>query len=110
MTCLATGAANAAPWPGTPRRVTAIATLGSAAGANAMNQTLLIALPICVSAVPVLPATCTPGICAEVPVPSLTTASIIDRTAAAVLGLITTDCTRAELRCHARPSSATTHQ
>ena len=55
-----------------------------------MNHTLLIAVPICVSAVPVLPATCTPGICAAVPVPSLTTASIIEVTDAAVEGFITT--------------------
>src|SRR6185437_9662006 len=67
-------------------------TFGSEAGAKAMNQTLLIAAPICVSAVPVLPATCTPGICALVPVPSLTTASIIVVTAEAVDGFITSDC------------------
>src|ERR1700727_727559 len=85
ITSLATGAANAAPYPGTPLSVTAIATVGSAAGAKAMNHTLLSAVPISVSAVPVLPAACTPGICAGVPVPSLTTASIIDAIAAAVV-------------------------
>src|ERR1039458_796669 len=84
----ARGAARAPPCPGTPWSVTAIATLGLEAGANAMNHTLLIAAPICVSAVPVFPATCTPGICAAVPVPSFTTASIIEVTAVAVEGLI----------------------
>ncbi len=103
MTCLATGAANAAPWPGTPWRVTAIATVGSAAGAKAMNHTLLIAVPICVSAVPVLPATLTPGICASVPVPSLTTPSIMVVTAFAVEGFITTDCTRGEIAFDGAP-------
>ena len=44
ITCLATGAANAAPCPGTPCRVTAIATVGLSAGAKAMNHTLLIAV------------------------------------------------------------------
>ena len=73
-----------------------------------MNQTLLIALPICVSAVPVLPATCTPGICAEVPVPSLTTAVIIEVTAAAVEGFITTDSSCGAIRCTVRPSGSTT--
>src|ERR1700760_4153521 len=72
-----------------------------------MNHTLLIAVPICVSAVPVLPATCTPAICAGVPVPSLTTASIIVVTAAAVDGFITTDCTCGEMRCTVRPSGPT---
>jgi len=51
MTCLATGAANAAPKPGTPWSVTAIATFGASAGAKAMNHTLLILVPIWVSAV-----------------------------------------------------------
>src|SRR5664279_1826127 len=99
MTALATGAANAPPKPGTPLSVTAIATVGLAAGAKAMNQTLLIAVRGSVSAVPVLPATCTPGIWAFVPVPSLTTASIIGVIAAAVDGFITTDCTRGPMLC-----------
>ena len=55
ITSRATGAANAAPCPGTPWSVTATATRGALTGAKAMNQTLLIALPICVSAVPGLP-------------------------------------------------------
>ena len=41
------------------------------------------------SAVPVLPATTTPGICAEVPVPYCTTATIICWTSWATLALVT---------------------
>ena len=108
MTSLATGAANCAPCPGTSCSVTAIATRGCDVGANATNQTLLIVLPICVWAVPVLPATVTPGICAAVPVPSLTTASIILVTAVAVEGFMTTDCTRGATVCTVRPSGLTT--
>ena len=49
------------PGPGRVRASRRSPRAGCEAGANAMNQTLLIAVPICVSAVPVLPATCTPG-------------------------------------------------
>ena len=58
-----------------------------------MNHTLLIVCPIWVSAVPVLPATRTPGIWACVPVPLCTTRSIIAVTSDAVEGFITVDCT-----------------
>jgi hypothetical protein len=40
------------------------------------------------SAVPVLPATVTPGICAAVPVPRWTTCTIMSRIAAAVAGFV----------------------
>ena len=52
-----------------------------------MNQVVLIPL-FPVSAVPVLPATGTPGICAAVPVPPVTTDCIIRFSSWAVCGLI----------------------
>ena len=76
MTVFAIGAAV---WPPTPcwfSRKTAIATRGASAGAKAMNEVVFTpGAPV--SAVPVLPATATPGICAAVPVPPVTTDSII---------------------------------
>ena len=52
-----------------------------------MNQVVLI-FPRPVSAVPVFPATCMPGICAAVPVPPCTTSSIIRVSSSAVWRLI----------------------
>ena len=72
-----------------------------------MNQTLLIALPIWVSAVPVFPATATPGIWAGVPVPSSTTFCIIPATALAVERFMTTDCSRGSIVWTVRPSEST---
>ena len=63
---------------------TAIATLGLAAGAKLMNHAYGEAPPCC--AVPVLPATTTPGIFAAVPVPDVTTVSIIDVSSRATVG------------------------
>ena len=57
------------------------------AGANAANQACG-AWPAAVCAVPVLPATVTPGICAAVPVPCCTTVIIMSRSAAALAGVI----------------------
>src|SRR5579884_1918554 len=63
---------------------TAIATDGFAAGAKLMNHAYGDAPPCC--AVPVLPATTTPGICAAVPVPAATTVSIIEVSSRATVG------------------------
>ena len=68
MMARATGAAVAPPVPAWSERATATATRGLSTGANAMNQ-VSFAPGRPVSAVPVLPATRTPGICAAVPVP-----------------------------------------
>ena len=51
------------------RRAPRSRSAGASAGANAMNHACGRS-PWAVSAVPVLPATCTPGICAAVPVPA----------------------------------------
>src|SRR6266567_403355 len=88
-TSLAIGAAVVPPTPVWFCSTTATAYLGWLAGAKQMNQAVLIPL-LPVSAVPVLPATGTPGICAAVPVPPVTTASIMDVSSAAVLGFIAT--------------------
>src|SRR6266516_4362712 len=66
----------------------ATATGGALAGAKAMNQVVFGVPGPPVSAVPVLPATRTPGIWAAVPVPPVTTACIIWLTASAVLVFI----------------------
>ena len=66
---MATGAALVPPWP-CLGSITAIATFGLFAGAKATNQAVVFAAfwamsPVeTSSAVPVLPATVTPGICA----------------------------------------------
>ncbi len=68
MTSFAIGAAVVPPAPLWFSSITAIATRGAPTGANAMNDVWLRPrMPV--SAVPVLPATRTPGICALVPVP-----------------------------------------
>ena len=59
MTFLAIGAATSPPVPVEHSIVTAMATFGSCAGANAMNHTWL-GHPWPTSAVPVLPATSMP--------------------------------------------------
>src|SRR3954470_10124282 len=78
MTCLAIGAATVPPVPcgSVFSTTTATATWGSAAGAKLMNH-VYGAGPLC-CAVPVLPATPMPGICAAVPVPFCTTVCIIE--------------------------------
>ena len=76
-------------------------------GSEAMNQVVLMPL-IPVSAVPVLPATVTPGICAAVPVPPVTTACIIIASApAAVCGLIARPSICGVVRVTIEPSGAT---
>src|SRR3954468_4022778 len=73
--------------------MTPTATTGLAAGAKATNQASVFcgsaaAPPVKrSSAVPVLPATVTPGICAAVPVPPRTTPIIMSRTWAATFAL-----------------------
>src|SRR6201995_5000584 len=87
MTLRAIGAADVPPKPA-PTSITATATLGLEAGAKATNQASasLGFLELATSsAVPVLPATCTPGTAPAVPVPELTTAIIIWRTSPATL-------------------------
>src|ERR1700730_14844423 len=86
MTALAMGAAMAPPvasltagWFST---MTATAIVGLAAGAKATNQVCTLFRPVW--AVPVLPATWTPGIWAAVPVPPWTTLIINEVMAAAV--------------------------
>src|SRR5690606_17369038 len=87
-TALAIGAATRPPVASEPMEppcstTTATATCGSSAGANPVNQA-------CgetsreVWAVPVLPATVTPEICAAVPEPSSTTETIMSRSWEAV--------------------------
>src|ERR1700733_13146419 len=75
---LAMGAAKVPPWysfcEGWFGSTTATAMVGVAAGANAANQASICPVPVW--AVPVLPATATPGMRAATPVP---------------LGLLTTD-------------------
>ena len=73
MTALAMGAATRPPKASLPAlppssTTTATATLGLSAGAKEMNHAWG-ALPFACCAVPVLPATGTPGICAAAPVP-----------------------------------------
>src|SRR5206468_4921050 len=88
MIALAIGAAVVPPAPVWFWRTTATATRGAFAGAKAMNHVVFGVPGPPVSAVPVLPATRTPGICAAVPVPPVTTACIIWFTASAVLVFI----------------------
>ena len=64
--------------------MTATATRGASAGAKAMNQVCDVPRPVW--AVPVLPATATPGIWALAPVPPATTPTIMSRTAWATSG------------------------
>ena len=73
-------AIGAATWPPVLwswfSSITVTAIRGLSAGAKHTNQAVLMpSTPV--SAVPVLPATRTPGICAFVPVPPVTTDSII---------------------------------
>jgi len=76
MTVFAIGAAVRPPTPCWFSRKTEIATRGASAGAKAMNEVVFTpGAPV--SAVPVLPATATPGIWAAVPVPLVTTDCII---------------------------------
>src|SRR5713226_5884221 len=80
MTCCAIGAESFPPVASLPRlppfsTSTATAIFGASAGAKAMNQACG-GCPAAVCAVPVLPATFTPGIWAAVPVPAFTTPSI----------------------------------
>ena len=63
--------------------ITATTTWGSFAGANPVNHACGAA-SLVVSAVPVFPATCTPAIWAEVPVPDWTTPIIMSRSCSAV--------------------------
>src|SRR5882757_382929 len=93
-TCFAIGAATRPPVTSALldppcSTSTAIAYFGWSAGANAMNHACGFS-PVTVSAVPVLPATLTPGICAAVPVPpgSSTTACMNVVMVAAVVGSI----------------------
>src|SRR5215813_7711482 len=83
MTVLAIGAAVCPPTPCWFSRKTETATRGASAGAKAMNDVVFTpGAPV--SAVPVLPATATPGIWAAVPVPPVTTDSIMAVRALAV--------------------------
>src|SRR4051812_20567964 len=88
MMDFAIGAAVVPPEPLWFWRTTATATVGWSAGAKATNQVVFRVPVPPVSAVPVLPATFTPGIWAAVRVPPVTTACIIWLIASAVLGLI----------------------
>ena len=69
---MAIGAADAPPWPA-PTSITATATFGFEAGAKATNQAVVffafwaMSAVETSSAVPVLPATVTPGIAAAIP-------------------------------------------
>src|SRR3954471_18021228 len=88
-------AIGAAAWPPAPAAtiITATATLGFSAGAKATNQAVVLRGSGAASAVgrssavPVLPATVTPGIAAAVPVPPRTTPIIMSRTWAATFAL-----------------------
>ena len=89
MTCFAIGAATWPPvasFPRSPPSSTITPTAMRAvcagpAGANAVNHAF--GGPFVLAEVPVLPATTRPGICAGVPVPLLTTFTIIARSSAA---------------------------
>ena len=76
-----------------PASITATATFGFEAGAKATNQAVVffafwaMSAVETSSAVPVLPATVTPGIAAARPVPPRTTATIMSRTWPATLAL-----------------------
>src|SRR3954452_18566626 len=80
--------------------MTATATLGLEAGAKHTNQAVVLLGSWAMSAVetssavPVLPATVTPGIAAARPVPYWTTATIMSRTWPATLALTTRRRTR----------------
>jgi hypothetical protein len=92
MTARAIGAATLPPNASLPAfppssTTTATAIFGSLAGANATNQACG-APPLACWAVPVLPATSMPLIWAGVPVPDLTTVTIILFRAAATSGVI----------------------
>ena len=70
--------------------MTATAIFGCCAGAKATNQASECSGFVEFgpsSAVPVLPATCTPGVAAAVPAPERTTWIIIERTSWATLGI-----------------------
>ena len=95
ITCFAIGAAVWPPVLRCPSTKTAIATCGSSAGAKQMNETVFTPCRPD-SAVPVLPATATPGSCAAVDVPAPTAASIPSVTASAV-------CARHDLADPLRP-------
>src|SRR6266581_3157145 len=91
MTCLAIGAATRPPvasFPSDPpfKTITATAIVGVCPGAAFPKHTnhALGAVVGPFVAVPVLPATWIPGICAAVPVPDWTTPIIIWRMAVAV--------------------------
>ena len=95
MTSRATGAANAAPWPGTPcerhgDRHPRVGRGGEGDEPHVVDRVTDLRLG---GAGLARPPGC-PGSAPSVPVPSLTTASIIEVTAVAVDGFITTDCTR----------------
>ena len=72
--------------------MTATATLGSSTGAKEVNHANGLRLGSD-WAVPVLPPTSTPGICALCPVPSFTTASIICCNSLAFSGVMALDST-----------------
>src|SRR5439155_12377722 len=86
-TCLATGAENWPPKPCCFSRTTATTKRGAFAGAKQTNQ-VVFTWATALSAVPVLPATWTPEICAAVPVPLWTAPTIICVISCAVCGLI----------------------
>src|SRR5262249_42542835 len=91
ISCFAIGAATAPPKPSFwCSTTTAPATVGLSAGATKMNQASYTVLQAPVSAVPVLPATTTPGIWAAVPVPACTTSTIMFLSAPAVAGFVAT--------------------
>ena len=87
------------PWPALGS-ITATATFGLEAGAKATNQAVVLAAFWAMSAVetssavPVLPATVTPGMAAARPVPDWTTATIMSRTWPATFALTTRVRTR----------------
>src|SRR6185295_12572976 len=107
MTALAIGAATVPPNPVPHSTVTAMAMRGSWAGAKAMNHSWF-GQPWPTSAVPVLPATSMPSSAAAVPVPSLTTWSIIAPTLEAVSADMTCDISPGSMRRTVRPSRSTT--
>jgi hypothetical protein len=89
--------------------VTAIATFGSWAGANATNDGCVRFRPLApIDAVPVLPATLMPESWTAVPVPSSTTLVIIWVTSCAVVGLITCEYTLGVIVFTVTPSLLTT--
>src|SRR6267378_4897283 len=88
ITCFAMGAEIVPPKPlSWCSTTTAMATRGASAGAKAANQVVWM-LPRPTSAVPVLPATLTPGMAAAGPVPPVTTSSIMRVSSSAVWRLI----------------------